>query len=74
MVPLEAPDASATSITMLGPVLAYAFGGAAVRLRLVRLREWLVRNMPTITVITVLVLGVFLVLAGLGALLTPLVL
>lgn len=62
------------SITMLGPVLAYAFGGAAVRVRLARLREWLVRNMPTITVITVLVLGVFLVLAGLGALLTPLVL
>ncbi|MBX0301481.1 GAP family protein [Cryobacterium sp. 1639] len=62
------------SITMLGPVFAYAFGGEAVRGRLVRLREWLVRNMPTITVITVLVLGVFLVLAGLGALLAPLVL
>jgi threonine/homoserine/homoserine lactone efflux protein len=61
------------SITMLGPVLAYAFGGVAVRGRLVRLREWLVRNMPTITVITVLVLGIFLVLAGLGALLSPLV-
>jgi hypothetical protein len=54
------------SITMLGPVLAYAFGGAAVRGRLARLREWLVRNMPVITVFTVLVLGVFLVLAGLG--------
>jgi len=54
------------SITMLGPVLAYAFGGTAVRGRLVRLREWLVRNMPLITVFTVLVLGIFLVLAGLG--------
>jgi threonine/homoserine/homoserine lactone efflux protein len=60
------------SITMLGPVLAYAFGGAAVRGRLTRLREWLVRNMPIITIITVLLLGVFLILAGLAALLTPL--
>ncbi|WEO76322.1 GAP family protein [Cryobacterium sp. SO2] len=57
------------SITMLGPVLAYAFGGAAVRLRLVRLRQWLVSNMPLITVVTVLLLGIFLVLAGLGELL-----
>jgi hypothetical protein len=56
------------SITMLGPVLAYAFGGPAVRERLVRLRGWLVRNMPVITVITVLVLGVFLVLTGLAQL------
>jgi hypothetical protein len=54
------------SITMLGPVLAYAFGGPAVRAKLVRLRGWLVRNMPVITVITVLLLGVFLVLAGLS--------
>ncbi|POH62523.1 hypothetical protein C3B61_16890 [Cryobacterium zongtaii] len=54
------------SITMLGPVLAYAFGGPAVREKLVRLRGWLVRNMPVITVITVLLLGVFLVLAGLS--------
>lgn len=54
------------SITMLGPVLAYAFGGPSVRARLVRLRGWLVRNMPVITVITVLLLGVFLVLAGLS--------
>ena len=54
------------SITMLGPVLAYAFGGPAVRGKLVRLRGWLVRNMPVITVITVLLLGVFLVLVGLG--------
>jgi hypothetical protein len=54
------------SITMLGPVLAYAFGGAKVRLRLVRLRVWLVRNMPLITVITVLLLGVFLVFTGLS--------
>jgi hypothetical protein len=59
------------SITMLGPVLAYAFGGAAVRGRLVRLREWLIRNMPTITVITVLLLGAFLVLAGLVAQFAP---
>ncbi|MCU1446066.1 GAP family protein [Cryobacterium sp.] len=59
--------AALASITMLGPVLAYAFGGAAVHGRLARLREWLVRNMPTITVITVLLLGVFLVLAGLAA-------
>lgn len=57
------------SITMLAPVLAYAFGGVAVRSRLVRLRHWLVRNMPTITVVTVLLLGVFLVLAGLGEML-----
>jgi len=55
------------SITMLGPVFAYAFGGQAVRGRLERLREWLVRNMPLITVVTVLVLGAFLVLAGLAA-------
>ena len=55
------------SITMLGPVFAYAFGGQAVRGRLERLREWLVRNMPLITVATVLVLGAFLVLAGLAA-------
>ncbi|ASD22769.1 MULTISPECIES: GAP family protein [Cryobacterium] len=54
------------SITMLSPVLAYAFGGPAVREKLVRLRGWLVRNMPVITVITVLLLGVFLVLAGLS--------
>jgi threonine/homoserine/homoserine lactone efflux protein len=55
------------SITMLGPVFAYAFGGQAVRGRLERLREWLVRNIPLITVVTVLVLGAFLVLAGLAA-------
>ena len=55
------------SITMLGPVVAYAFGGQAVRGKLARLREWLVRNMPLITVVTVLLLGVFLVLAGLAA-------
>ena len=55
------------SITMLGPVVAYAFGGQAVRGKLARLREWLVRNMPLITVATVLVLGAFLVLAGLAA-------
>ena len=55
------------SITMLGPVLAYAFGGVAVRGRLVRLREWLVRNMPVITIITVLLLGVFLILAAVAA-------
>jgi threonine/homoserine/homoserine lactone efflux protein len=60
------------SITMLGPVVAYAFGGVAVRGRLERLREWLVRNMPLITVITVLLLGVFLVLAGLAAWFGPL--
>jgi len=54
------------SITMLAPVLAYAFGGVAVRGRLTRLREWLVHNMPLITVFTVLVLGVFLVLVALG--------
>ena len=54
------------SITMLGPVIAYAFGGPGVREKLVRLRAWLVRNMPVITVITVLLLGVFLVLVGLG--------
>lgn len=59
------------SITMLGPVVAYAFGGTAVRGRLERLREWLVRNMPTIAVLTVLLLGVFLVLAGLAAWLAP---
>jgi len=57
------------SITMLAPVLIYAFGGVGVRGRLVRLRQWLVRNMPTITVVTVLLLGVFLVLAGLGEML-----
>jgi len=56
------------SITMLGPVLAYAFGGPAVRIRLARLRGWLVGNMPLITVATVLLLGVFLVLAGLAEL------
>ncbi|TFC01685.1 hypothetical protein E3O42_09965 [Cryobacterium adonitolivorans] len=56
------------SITMLGPVLAYAFGGPAVREKLVRLRGWLVLNMPVITVVTVLLLGVFLVLAGLAQL------
>jgi len=55
------------SITMLGPVFAYAFGGQAVRGRLERLREWLVRNMPLITVVTVLLLGAFLMLAGLAA-------
>ena len=55
------------SITMLGPVIAYAFGGTAVREKLVHLRGWLVRNMPLITVVTVLVLGAFLVLAGLAA-------
>lgn len=54
------------SITMLGPVLAYAFGGARMRARLTRLRVWLVRNMPLITVVTVLLLGVFLVLTGLS--------
>jgi len=56
------------SITMLGPVLAYAFGGPRVRAWLVRLRMWLVQHMPLITVVTVLLLGVFLVLAGLSAL------
>lgn len=59
------------SITMLGPVIAYAFGGAAVRGRLERLREWLVRNMPLITVVTVLLLGAFLILAGLVAWVGP---
>ena len=54
------------SITMLGPVIAYAFGGVAVRGRLERLRVWLVANMPTITVATVLLLGTFLVIAGLA--------
>ena len=57
------------SITMLTPVLAYAFGGPRVRVRLARLREWLVRNMPLITVLTVLLLGLFLVGVGLATLL-----
>jgi threonine/homoserine/homoserine lactone efflux protein len=60
------------SITMLAPVVAYAVGGTAVRGRLVRLREWLVRNMPTITGVTVLLVGAFLVLAGLAAWSAPL--
>ena len=54
------------SVTMLAPVLAYAFGGTAVRGRLTRLREWLLRNMSLITVFTALLLGIFLVLVGVG--------
>ncbi|PXA71945.1 GAP family protein [Cryobacterium arcticum] len=52
------------SLTMLGPVFAYAFGGRAVRSSLERLGEWLVRRMRVITTATTLVVGVVLVFAG----------
>lgn len=57
------------SITMVTPVLAYAFGGPRVRRRLARLRQWLVHNIPLITVLTVILLGLFLVGVGLATLL-----
>lgn len=56
------------SLRMLGPVLACALGGRAVRAALGRLRLWLVRNMPVITAVTTIGIGIVLVLAGAWAL------
>lgn len=53
------------SMTMLGPVLAYALGGRVVRVALARARLWLVHNLPVITAATMLVIGLVLTLAGL---------